>query len=442
MNIIIVFTAGIAVLLFLVAYVKANAFIGLIASAATMGLLSGLSPIEVVETINAGFADTVLDIGLVIILGTMLGKFLEKTNSTDRMSVDAINLVGEKRSALAMALSGYVISIPVFSDSALVILSPLVRALSAKTKIPRGVLAVSLCAGLLATNVFFPPTPGPLAAAGLLGIDVGRVMIYGGIVALVYALSGWAYAQIVLAKKPDSFYTYDVLPDKEEHAEVEEKDLPSTFTAFSPLVLPLVLILTNTFCKMVLPEGSPILSVSGFVGMPIVALIFGIALAIILNAKTLGKAEILKLLNDALNEAGSIVFIVSAGGALGYVLKMSGAGPALGEAISKTGLPALLIPYVVAAVIKMVNGSGTTALITTVTICASMLGSLGLDPILVFLSSAAGASICCHVNDSLFWVYARCMGFDTKTALKTLSISNVVESVCAMLATVVISFIV
>ena len=443
MNIVVVFTVGIAVLLFLVAYVKTNAFIGLIGAAATMGLLSGMTPVDVVDTINAGFADTVLDIGLVIILGTMLGKFLEKTLSTNRMAVDAIRLVGEKRSAFAMTISGYLISIPVFSDSALVILSPLVRALSSKTKIARGVFAVSLCAGLLATNVFFPPTPGPLAAAGLLSLDVGRVMIYGGIVAFVMALCGWAYAQLVLLKKPDSYYTYEMPPEDEEDEDaLNDSDLPGTFTAFSPLALPLILILSNTCCNMLLPVESPVLAVTGFVGKPIVALIFGIVLAIILNVRRLGKEGILKLLNDTLNDAGSIVFIVSAGGALGYVLKVSGAGPALGSAIAGTGLPAILIPYVVAAVIKMVNGSGTTALITTVTICASMVTSLGIDPILIFLSSASGASICCHVNDSLFWVYARCMGFDTKTALKTLSISNVVESIGALMATLVISFII
>lgn len=440
MSTLVVFLAGIIVLLFLVAKVKTNAFIGLLSSAFVMGVLAGMPPLDTVNTIASGFAATVEDIGLVIIFGVMLGKYLEVSQSTAKMALDSIRVVGQKRSSLAMAISGYIISIPVFSDAAFVLLSPLARAVAKKAKVHKGVIAVSLAAGLLATNVFVPPTPGPLAAAGMLGVDLGKAMFFGGIAALVMTLFGWGYAQFYLRKKPDSYYTYEM--EQEEEYVLEEDKLPSSFVAFSPLVIPLILIISNTICKMTAPEGSGAAAFTSFIGNPNVALLAGVLVSIALLYKKMGKQAILKVMDDTLNDAGSIVFIVSAGGALGQVLKVSGAGNGLADVIISTGLPFILIPYAIAAIIKMINGSGTTSLITTVTICAPIVAKLGLDPVLLLLSASAGASICCHVNDSFFWVYARCMGFDMKTALKTLSISNIVESIGALLATLVISLVI
>ena len=440
MSTIIVFLTGIIVLLFLVAKVKTNAFIGLLSSALVMGLMAGMAPLDAVNTIASGFAATVEDIGLVIIFGVMLGKYLEVSQSTTKMALDSIHVVGQKRSSLAMALSGYIISIPVFSDAAFVLLSPLVRAVAKKANVHKGVIAVSLAAGLLATNVFVPPTPGPLAAAGMLGVDLGKAMLFGGLAALVMTLFGWGYAQFYLRKKPESYYTYEM--EQEEEYTLDEEALPNSFVAFCPLVIPLILILSNTICKMFASEGSGAVAITSFIGNPNVALAVGVLVSIALLYKKLGKAAVLKVMDDTLNDAGSIVFIVSAGGALGQVLKVSGAGGGLADIIIGTGLPFILIPYSIAAIIKMINGSGTTSLITTVTICAPIVAKIGLDPILLFLSASAGASICCHVNDSFFWVYARCMGFDMKTALKTLSISNIVESIGALLATLIISLVI
>ena len=175
----LVFVIGMAVLLILCIKVKANAFISLLATALVMGMLSGMSGADTVSAITSGFSGTVKSIGIVIIFGIMLGNYLDAAKGTNRMAYDAVKLVGQKRAGLAMAITGYIVSIPVFSDAAFVILTPLVKAIHKKTKIPLAILAVSLSAGLLSTHVFVPPTPGPLAAAGLLGIDIGRAILYG-----------------------------------------------------------------------------------------------------------------------------------------------------------------------------------------------------------------------------------------------------------------------
>lgn len=331
----LVFVIGMAVLLILCIKVKANAFISLLATALVMGMLSGMSGADTVSAITSGFAGTVKSIGIVIIFGIMLGNYLDAAKGTNRMAFDAVRLVGQKRAGLAMAITGYLVSIPVFSDAAFVILTPLVKAIHKKTKIPLAILAVSLSAGLLSTHVFVPPTPGPLAAAGLLAI--------------------------------------------------------------------------------------------------------GAMLAIVTLGKRLGNKAILDIMDKTLKDAGPIVFITAAGGALGQVLKVSGAGDSLAQMVLNTGLPFILIPFVISGLLKVVQGSGTVAVTTAATLCAPIAASLGLDPILIFLASGAGARLCCHVNDSYFWVYTNCMGFDMKTGLKTLSISNVVMSLGGLLATFICS---
>lgn len=438
----LVFVIGMAVLLFLCIKVKANAFVSLLATALVMGLMAGMSGADTVSAITDGFSGTVKSIGIVIIFGIMLGNYLDAAKGTNRMALDAVKLVGQKRAGLAMAITGYLVSIPVFSDAAFVILTPLVKAIHKKTKIPLAILAVSLSAGLLSTHVFVPPTPGPLAAAGLLGIDIGRAIMYGAFAAVFMTVAGWIFAELFFKNKPDSYYTFRDSEEQEKEEAVsidDDTDLPGTLASLLPLVVPIVLILLNTTCGMLLPEDSAVMKIISFVGDSNIALAIGAILAIVTLGKRLGGKVILDVMDKTLKDAGPIVFITSAGGALGQVLKVSGAGDSLAQGVIHTGLPFILIPFVISGLLKVVQGSGTVAVTTAATLCAPIAASLGLDPILIFLASGAGARLCCQVNDSYFWVYTNCMGFDMKTGLKTLSISNVIMSLGGLLATFICS---
>ena len=438
----LVFVIGMAVLLFLCIKVKANAFVSLLATALVMGLMAGMSGADTVSAIIDGFSGTVKSIGIVIIFGIMLGNYLDAAKGTNRMALDAVKLVGQKRAGLAMAITGYLVSIPVFSDAAFVILTPLVKAIHKKTKIPLAILAVSLSAGLLSTHVFVPPTPGPLAAAGLLGIDIGRAIMYGAFAAVFMTVAGWIFAELFFKNKPDSYYTFRDSEEQEKEEAVsidDDTDLPGTLASLLPLVVPIVLILLNTTCGMLLPEDSAVMKIISFVGDSNIALAIGAILAIVTLGKRLGGKVILDVMDKTLKDAGPIVFITSAGGALGQVLKVSGAGDSLAQGVIHTGLPFILIPCVISGLLKVVQGSGTVAVTTAATLCAPIAASLGLDPILIFLASGAGARLCCQVNDSYFWVYTNCMGFDMKTGLKTLSISNVIMSLGGLLATFICS---
>lgn len=436
-----VFVIGIAILLFLCLKVKANAFISLLATALVMGFLSGMSGEETVSAITGGFAGTVESIGIVIIFGIMLGNYLDAAKATNRMALDTVRLVGQKRAGLAMAITGYIISIPVFADAGFVILTPLVKAIHKKTKIPLALLAVSLSAGLLATHVYVPPTPGPLAAAGLLGIDIGQAILYGAFAAVFMTAFGWIFAELYFRNKPESYYTFrDDAKEEESSMNIDDDtDLPKSLASLLPLLVPILLIVSNTTYSMLLPEGSPVLLVTSFIGDSNIAMAIGAVMAIILLGKRMGGKKILSVMDATLKDAGPIVFTTAAGGALGEVLSVSGAGDSLASMVISTGLPFILIPFVIAGLLKIVQGSGTVAVTTAATLCAPIAASLGLNPILIFLASGAGARACCHVNDSYFWVYTNCMGFDMKTGLKTLSISNVAMALGGLCATFICS---
>ncbi|WP_041639499.1 GntP family permease [[Mannheimia] succiniciproducens] len=440
MSITVAFIIGVAVLLFLALKLKVSAFLSLLATALTIGILSGMGTTEIIKDIVAGFSKSVGSIGLVIIFGTMLGNYLEQSRAAHKMALDAVRLVGTKNSSIAMSISGYLISIPVFSDVGFLILSPLIKAISKKSKIPLAALAVALSAGLLATHVYVPPTPGPLAAAGLLGIDIGRAIIWGAFAAVVMTLFGWMYAHFYLMKKSPDYYTF--VETVVEEKEVDETNLPGSLASLMPLLLPIVLILLNTTCAAIFPKDSPVLSVTKFIGDSNIALVIGALTAIALLGKRIGKEKVLKIMDSSLKDAGSIIFITAAGGALGQILKTSGAGDSLAQAVVSSGLPFILIPFVISAILKIVQGSGVVAVITSATLAAPIATQLGIDPILIFLASGAGARAYCHVNDSYFWVYTNCCGFDMKTGLKTLSNASIFMSLGGLLATFIASLII
>ena len=376
----------------------------------------------------------------------MLGNYLDAAKATNRMALDTVRLVGQKRSGIAMAICGYIISIPVFSDAAMVILTPLVKSIHKKTRIPLAILAVSLASGLLATHVYVPPTPGPLAAAGLLGIDIGEAILWGAFAAVFMTLFGTVFAHIFFKKKPDSYYSWreDAKKEEEEINEKaidDDKDLPGTLASLLPLVLPLLLIVGNTTCSMLFPEESLIVRITSFIGDANVALAIGALLAVVCLGKRIGKDAVMKVIDKSLKEAGPIVFITAAGGALGEVLSVSGAGADLASMVVNTGLPFILIPFVIAALLKIVQGSGTVAVTTAATLCAPIASALGLNPILIFLASGAGARACCHVNDSFFWVFTNCMGYDMKGGLKTLALSGPVMALGGLFGTFLASLI-
>ncbi|MEX0775890.1 MAG: gluconate:H+ symporter [Phycisphaeraceae bacterium] len=428
------FLAGLAVLFLVSIKYRVNAFIGLLLSALSIACLSQMPLADAITSITVGFGKTVASIGIVIILGVMLGKYLEESGGAKKMADLAIRTVGNRRSPLAMALCGYLVAIPVFSDVAFVILSPLAKAMSSRTKISLPVITVSLSAGLLATHVFVPPTPGPLAVAGLLDLDIGLVTLWGMFAALMMTMFGWFWAQFIMPR-----FVPSIVPQDPE-AEVQDAKLPTGWAAFTALLTPMVLILAATTSAMLLKEDHPLRTVFAFIGNANIAMGIGVLVSIVVLGRSIGKQRVLKIMDDALPEAGAIIFITAAGGALGQVLKDSGAGDAVAELIAGSGIPFILVPFVVAALLKAIQGSGTVAVITAATLCLPLAERLNMSPMLIFLASGSGARMICHVNDSYFWVYTKMSGFDTAMGLRTLSASNWFMAMGGLFATWIASF--
>ncbi|MCF6223823.1 MAG: GntP family permease [Flavobacteriaceae bacterium] len=413
----------IVVILMVIAATKFNfhPFLSLLLAAIVMGFVGGLNEEKVIQTLMNGFGKTLGSIGIIIAFGTIIGAYLEKSGGAKALANWVLKKIGNKRSPLAVNITGFFVSIPVYCDSGFIILSSLNKAISKKTKIPLVVLGVSLAAGLYATHVFVPPTPGPLAAAAALDADLGLVILLGLVVAVPVSLVGMFWAKFV-GKKLRS----DSIKDTTE--ENKPVNLPKTGWSFAPIITPIVLIALKSFSTYpALPFGEGVIKeIIGFIGNPIIALFIGVFLAFKLKGKG-SKETHMNWVTSGLREAGIIILITGAGGAFGAILRATGVGDIIGANFSNMQM-GLLVPFIIAAVLKTAQGSSTVAIITTAAIIAPILGSFGLDSsfgrALSVLAVGAGAMTVSHLNDSFFWVVAQFTEMDTATALKSQTVST------------------
>ena len=407
---------GIAILIFLSMKTKVHTFIALIIATMVTGLIGGMSVPVIMSGITKGFGNTLSSTGIIIGLGVMMGIILEKSGAAEQMAFTIIKVIGKNKEEWALGLTGYVVSIPVFSDSALVILTPIAKALSKLSGKSVVGLGLALATGLQLTHVFVPPTPGPLTVAGILGVDVG-VMILAGIVFTipVYIVSmlycKWLGKKIYQVPS-DVEGEYIRMDFKKEYLKsienIEEihksKKLPSPFLSFAPVVCPLVLIFINTVVGFAKVKGT-VASVTGFIGHPIVALIIGTLLSVYGLGKRMSRKEVNDAMAEAIESTGMIMLITGAGGSLGSIVRDSGIGNALGELVLNAGIPGLLIPFIIACLMRIALGSATVALTTAATLTAPLLAQLGINPVLAAMSTCAGGVAFSYFNDSGFWIF-------------------------------------
>lgn len=418
---------GIGILIALSLKTKIHTFIALIIATIVTGLIGGMKVAVVMKSITTGFGNTLGSTGIIIGLGVMMGIILEKSGAAEQMAFTVIKLIGKNKEEWALGLTGYIVSIPVFSDSALVILTPIAKALSKLSGKSVVGLGLALATGLQLTHVFVPPTPGPLTVAGILGIDVG-VMIMAGILCTipVYIASmlycKWLGTKIYQIPSDDpacgesEFTRMDFKKEYLKSIEnIEElhkaKNLPSVALSFAPVVVPLILIFINTITKFIGLKGSYMSAVELF-GSPITALIIGTLISIYGLGAKMTKKEVHEAMNEAIQSTGMIMLITGAGGALGFVVRESGIGNALGNAVIYIGIPGLLIPFIIAALMRIALGSATVALTTAATLTAPLLSQLGISPVLAAMSTCAGGVAFSYFNDSGFWVFNGLYGLE------------------------------
>lgn len=412
---------------------KIHPVISLILAAIFAGFGLGLSPSEITASISEGFGKTLSGIGLVIAFGTLIGVFLEQTGGTKVIAMSLLRLIGVKRSPLALNLAGFVISIPVYCDSGFVILSSLNKALSKRTGIPFLVFAIALATGLYAAHVFVPPTPGPLAAASILEADLGKVLIFGLIVALPVSVSGYFWA-IHVGKKLSPISS-ELGPANRPDEQGGEPTI-NVLEALAPILVPIVLIALKSIADYpTRPMGEGLFfQLFGFFGNPIVAMIFGVIIAILIGRKKRHNVT-QQWFTEALQQAGVIIIITGAGGAFGQVIRNFDFASAFNLS-SASGFGGLAICFAIAAILKSAQGSSTVSIITTAAIIAPLLGVFGLvsanDKVLAVLAIGAGAMTVSHVNDSYFWVVSQFSNMSVKTALRGHTLATLSQGITAM----------
>ncbi|MEP0132070.1 MAG: GntP family permease [Eudoraea sp.] len=445
MTTILLLLLSVAIIVFLTAKLKVHPFLALLGAAIFFGLLSGMDLNIIVQSINDGFGITLGKIGVVIVLGVIIGAFLEHSGGAYKLAEIILKIIGKNRVHEAMGLVGFVVSIPVFADSGFIILNPLNKSLSKRAGLSIVGTATALILGLMITHVLVPPTPGPIAAAGIIGADVGLVMLIGLIIGLISLVVAVFYC-----KKMGSKHYIDPNPEiSEDEIKEKIKQAPNAFKSFLPILIPILLIVGKSLVEFNLAEGqaeTAWVKFISFVGSPVIALIIGMLFAFLLPKKW--DKTILSTtgwVGNALTDASNIILITGAGGIFGTILQNSGIATTLADTLSTANL-GIWLPFMLCAAIKTAQGSSTVALITTASIIAPLLLSLGfvseVDKALVVAAIGAGAMVVSHANDSGFWILTQFSGIDVKTGYKVYTLGTFVVGSFAALLVYVATFII
>ena len=435
---------GIAILIFLVLKTKVQAFLALIICTVIVGIVGGmpLSTITledgkafgIVNSITTGFGGTLGSIGIIIGFGVMMGQLFEATGAAKRMAHTFLRLFGKKREEEALALTGFLVSIPIFCDSGFVVLAPIAKAISKATKKSIIGLGVALAAGLVITHSMVPPTPGPLGVCGIFDIDVGKFILLSLVLSLPMAIACIAYARLYLSKKyyriPNDEGEIVELPyqepDYENAFSMDVKGLPGTLESFLPLIVPIVLILINTVASA-LGKTEGFMEILIFLGQPIIAVGLGLLVAIFTLGRKLDRHTAVTEMERGMMSAGIIMLVTGGGGALGQIIKDSGLGTYMAEGLAKTAIPIIILPLMISTAMRFIQGSGTVAMTTAASISAPIVIASGVSPLLGAVACCVGSLFFGYFNDSYFWVVNRTLGVsEAKDQLTIWSVTSTV----------------
>lgn len=445
MRLVILLFVFIGFIIFTTSKLKWHPFFSLLLSALGFGALCGtMSLDEVVKSINTGFGNTVGLIGIVIVAGSIIGTFLEKSGGAYTLATGTLKIVGKKNVPAALSIIGYMVSIPVFCDSGFIIISPLAKALSRQVKISLAIGATALSLGLIVTHSIIPPTPGPVGAAGILNADLGLVIILGLPVSIAGLVAGWLFAVKIASK-----VHLEDTSSKNMRIETEAPEKQSLVLSLLPILAPVLLIILRSVSVLPsLPFGTGTLpTIINFMGQPVIALLTGVLFALLLPKKL--SREMISAsgwVGEAVLAAATIIIITGCGGAFGQVLQNSGIADFLKEHLSGAQSLKIMLPVIIAACLKTAQGSGTVAIITGASLMLPLLGPLGLDSAnakaLVVVALGAGGMIASHANDSYFWVVTQMSGMDVNQGYRLQTLGTLTVGIFASLAVWLLSLVI
>jgi Gnt-I system low-affinity gluconate transporter len=418
---------GVALLLVLVIALRVQAFVALLVVSLVVAVLGGIPLSEIAGVIQEGMGRTLGYIAIVVGLGAMLGALLEVSGGAERIARTLVGRLGEERAPWALAATGLIVAIPVFFDVALILFIPLVYGLARQGGRSLLFYAIPLLAGIAVAHSFIPPTPGPVAVASLIGADLGWVIVFGlvaGIPATV--VGGILWGRHISGRIHLGVPEY-MLQEAEAAAPEGRGDaaeLPSFGLVLALIGTPLLLILLSTVSGVVLPETSGLRSVLAFVGHPFTALLIAALLAFWLLGTRRGYSpdDVRKVATASLEPVGLIILVTGAGGVFGNVLIATGVGDALAGLMAGSGLPVLVLAFLVATLVRVAQGSATVAMVTAAGIVAPVIQAGAYPaPLLgaITIAIASGATVLSHVNDSGFWLVSRFLGMSEAETLRS-----------------------
>lgn len=431
---ILILTILFALAIILVAIVKfdIHPFLALFGTAIIYGLIAGMPGELILQSISEGFGGVLGSIGLLILLGVIMGTFLEKTGGAIVIAEKILRWIGEKSVTTAMLVSGYILSIPVFGDSVFIMMNPISKSLSLKSKTPYAATTIAIALGATTSHSLVPPTPGPIATAGIMEADLGMVIFWGFLISLVTLIPSYFFIKKYVTK-------IDLKPQVAK-VEAEEAKIvfPSAFKSFLPITVPLVLIIVASIAKYPskpFGEGT-FYTIMQFIGSPVIALFLGVFLTFLLPKKF--DKRLLSAsgwFGEAILIAAPVILITGAGGVFGKMLQNSGIGEMVSTNMSSASW-GIFLPFIIAFSLKTAQGSSTVAMITTASIVAPLLGSLGLDSetmrVFAVLATGAGAIAISHANDSFFWAVTQLSGLTIKQGNQSHSLGTLIMSLTAI----------
>lgn len=441
-HLIIAVLAGIGILLYLILQLKIPAFIALLITSIVTGLLAGMDPTNLMETIKSGMGSTLGFVATIVGLGAIFGGILEHTGGATALASWILNKTGEKNAPIAMMITGFLVSIPVFFDVGFIILFPMIAALHHKTGKSVIHYALPLLAGLAVSHAFIPPTPGPLAVSEILGASLGWIVIVGIGVGLPTAyVSGILYSNYIGKKLHIVLPVMPTLPDSSNFV------LPTIQKVLPILLLPIFMIVVNTMIEsgIVQTGNIPTDHILIMICHPFSALIIANLLAwyVLGRGAGLSKAALSDISAKSLYPAGIIILVTGAGGVFKQVLIDTGAGKMIATTMQEAGISLILFAFLAASLIRILQGSATVAMITGAGLVAPLLQSYTLNQIQLaslVISIASGATIASHLNDSGFWLVKQYLGLSEKEGLMTWTIASSILGITGFLLSVFVFY--
>ncbi|MEQ9149507.1 MAG: gluconate:H+ symporter [Cytophagales bacterium] len=435
--------SGIAAILVLILFFRIHAFLALLIASILVGVIAGVEPLSIIKTMQNGMGGTLGFVAMVVGLGAIFGAILEQSGGAEALAKFLLSKFGEQRASWAMMITGFVVAIPVFFDVAFIILIPMVYALQRKTKKSLLLYALPLLTGLAITHAFIPPTPGPVAVADILGANLGWVIMMGFLAGIPAAIVGGPIFAKYIAKK------IPLDAPKEVSNENIESTFPPVGMIITIILVPILLIVANTLLNSsLLGEGTIPAGVKSWIemiGHPFSALIIANLLAwYFLGIKRgLTKETLLKISGKSMEPAGIIILLTGAGGVFKQMLVDTGAGEMLANYVAASGLPVIFFAFIAAALVRVLQGSSTVAMITAAGLISPLLasGTAELDKALIVIAIACGASTLSHVNDSGFWLVSNYLGMTEKQTFRSWTMMTLIISLVGFAAVLLLSVI-